>query len=75
MSVCGSNPDGGEIFRTRPDRLWGPVSLLYMGTGLFPGVNRPGLGVTHPLTSTADVKERVELHLYSSSAPSWKLIG
>jgi len=20
---------GGKIFRTRPDRLWGPTSLLY----------------------------------------------
>ena len=29
-TVRGSNPDGwGEIFRTRPDRLWGPPSLLY----------------------------------------------
>jgi len=25
----GLNPDGGEIFRTRPDRPWGPPSLLY----------------------------------------------
>ena len=27
--VCG----GGEIFRTRPDRPWGPPSLYTMGTG------------------------------------------
>jgi hypothetical protein len=25
------NPDGGEIFRTLPDRNWGPPSLLYNG--------------------------------------------
>ena len=25
----GSNPGGGAIFRTRPDRPWGPPSLLY----------------------------------------------
>ena len=24
-------PVGGEIFRTRPDRPWGPPSLLYVG--------------------------------------------
>ena len=24
----GSNPGGEEIFRTRPDRPWGPASLL-----------------------------------------------
>ena len=27
-TVRGSNPGGGEIFRTRPDRPWGPPSLL-----------------------------------------------
>ena len=27
----------GEIFRIRPDRPWGPPSLLYNGYGLFPG--------------------------------------
>jgi hypothetical protein len=28
---------GGEIFRTCPDRPWGPPSLLYNGFGAFPG--------------------------------------
>ena len=28
---------GGEIFRTRPDRPWGPLSLLYNGYRAFPG--------------------------------------
>jgi hypothetical protein len=27
----------GEIFRTRPDRPWGPPSLLYNGYRVFPG--------------------------------------
>jgi hypothetical protein len=35
-TVWGSNPGGGEIFRTRPDRPWGPPSLLYNGYRLFP---------------------------------------
>jgi len=30
-AVRGSNPGGGEIFRTRPDGPWGPPSLLYSG--------------------------------------------
>jgi hypothetical protein len=30
-TVRGSNPGGGEIFRSRPHRLWGPPSLLYNG--------------------------------------------
>jgi hypothetical protein len=40
--VRGSNPVGGEIFRTCPDR-WGPPSLLYNGYRVFPGgKERPG---------------------------------
>ena len=42
---------GGEIFRTCPDRPWGPPSLLYNGYRVFPGVKR-GRGVSltpHPL--------------------------
>ena len=31
----GSNPGGGEIFRTRPDRPWDPPSLLYNGYRVF----------------------------------------
>jgi hypothetical protein len=50
-TVRGSNPGGGEIFRTRPDRPWGPPSHLYNGYRVFPGV-KSGRGVkltTHPL--------------------------
>ena len=33
----------GEIFRTGPDRPWGPLSLLYNGYRIFPrGKERPG---------------------------------
>jgi hypothetical protein len=46
-----------------------------MGTGSFPGVKRPGRGVDHPPSSSASVKERVELYLYSPSGPSWPVIG
>jgi hypothetical protein len=46
-----------------------------MGTGSFPGVKRPGRGVDHPLSSSARVKERVELYLYSRSGPSWRVLG
>ena len=41
-----------------------PTSFT-VGTGSFQGVNRPGLGVDYPLPSNAEVKERVELYLYS----------
>ena len=42
-TVRGSNPGGGEILRTCPDRHWGPASLLYNGYRVFPGGKvRPG---------------------------------
>ena len=48
-TVRGSNPGGGQIFRTRPDRPWGPPSLLYNGYRVtFQGVKRSGRGVNHP---------------------------
>jgi hypothetical protein len=46
-----------------------------MGTGSFPGVKRPGRGVDHPPQSSAEVKERGELYLYSPSGPSWTVLG
>jgi hypothetical protein len=53
-----------------------PPRLLYKWVlGLFPGVERPGRGVDHPLPSNAEVKERAELYSYSPSGPSWSVIG
>jgi len=46
-----------------------------MDAGSFSGVKRPGRGVDHPPPSSADVKERVELYLYSNSGLSWPVIG
>jgi hypothetical protein len=40
-----------------------------------PGVKRQERGVDHPPTSSAEVKERVELYLYSPSGPSWTVLG
>jgi hypothetical protein len=46
-----------------------------MGTGyLSRGIKRPGRGADH-LPSSAGVKERVELYLYSPSGPSWPVLG
>jgi len=36
------NPGGNEIFRTRPDRPWGPPSLLYNGYRVFLGGKAAG---------------------------------
>jgi hypothetical protein len=46
-----------------------------MGTGSFPGVKRPGRGVDNPLPSSTEVKERVELYLYSPFGTSWAVMG
>ena len=73
-TVRGSNAGGGETFCTRPDRPWCPSSLLQNRYRVsLPGVKRPGRGVNHPPPSNAEVKERVELYLYSPSGPSWPL--
>ena len=58
----GSNPGGGEIFRTRPDRLCVP--------GLFPGGKAAGVWRQPPTPSSTEVKEKVELYFYSPSRPS-----
>ena len=36
-TVREMNPGEDEIFRTRPDRPWGPSSLQYNGYRIFPG--------------------------------------
>ena len=46
-----------------------------MGTRSFPGLKRPGRGADHPPTSSAEVKERVGLYIYSTSGPSWPVLG
>jgi hypothetical protein len=46
-----------------------------MGTGSFLGVKKPGHGVDHPLPSSTEVKERVELYLYTPFGPSWPVLG
>jgi len=70
--VRGSNPVGVESFRTRPDRPWGPPSLLYNGYRVFRGVKRPGRGAYQPLPSSATVKERVELYFL---LPLWAFVA
>jgi hypothetical protein len=45
------------------------------GTGSCPGVKRPGRDVEHPTPSSAEVKERVGLNLYSLSGLTWPVVG
>jgi hypothetical protein len=53
--------------------LQGVVPVMSrMGTGSFPGVKRPGLGVDHLPTSSVEVKETVELCIFWVS---WSVLG
>jgi hypothetical protein len=75
-TVRGSNPVGNEIFRTHPDRCWGPPNIRYNGyRNLFPRRKRPGRFVKHLRPSRDEVKERVELYLYSPFRSSWPITG
>jgi hypothetical protein len=54
----------GKIFFTHPDQPWSsPIPL--------------GLGccINHSSPSVANVKERMETYLFSTSIPSWQGIG
>jgi hypothetical protein len=76
-TVRGSNAGGGEIFRTCPDRPWGPPSLLYNGYRDFPGSKEwPGREAYPSPPSSTVGHERVELYspygpygLYRASVP------
>jgi hypothetical protein len=74
-TVQGSNPGGGDF--PHPSRLaLGPTKPpIQWVTGLSQGVKWPGCVVDHPPPSSAKVKERVELYLYSTSGTSWPLLG
>jgi hypothetical protein len=46
-----------------------------VGTLSLPGFKWPGRGIDHPPPFSAEIKERVELYLYTTSEPSWLVIG
>ena len=69
-------PLGGQDF-LHPSRL-APNAHPFshtVGTGSFPGVQWPRHGIDYPPPSGAEVKERVQLYLYSTSGPSWPVTG
>jgi len=68
----GSNPGGGEIFRTRPDRPWGPPSLLYNRYRVsFLGVKRSRRGVDHQPHLAPRLKSEYSIPL----VPLWTFVA
>jgi hypothetical protein len=54
----------------------GPHPAFYtIGTVSFPGAKRPERSVDHPPFPSAEVEERVEVHLYSHSGHLWPVLG
>jgi hypothetical protein len=71
-TVRGSNPSGGKIFRTRPDRPWGPTCLLHNGyRDSLPGVKRPARGVDHP----PHLAPRLKREQSYTSTPHWAFVA
>jgi hypothetical protein len=73
---CRRNPARTKFSAFVQKGPLGPPSLLYNRYLLtFPALKRPECGVNHPATINAEVEERVELHLYFRSGPSWPVLG
>jgi hypothetical protein len=71
--VRGSNSGGSEIFRTRPDPIWGPPSLIYNGYRVSsPGIKRFGRGVDHPPPQAPMLRKE---YSYTSTPPLLGLCG
>jgi len=68
-TVQGPNPCGGKVFCSCPDQSWVHQASYTMGNRSFLQIKQPGHGIYHPPASSAEVKERVELYLYSLSVP------
>jgi hypothetical protein len=90
IDTC-THVDEGDLLRAgrSGDRIsvWARFSAPFQtGTGthtasytvrtvFFKGLKRPGRGVDHPPSSSAEVTQRVELQLCSRSRPSWPVLG
>jgi hypothetical protein len=61
-----THPSRPALGPTKPPIQWVP--------GLS-AVKRPGRGFDHPPPSSAEVKERVEIYLYSPYTPSCPVLG
>ena len=66
----------GARFSTHVQTCRGAYPASYtMGNGSFLGIKGSGRGLDHRPLSCSEVKERVELYLYSASGPSRPVLG
>jgi hypothetical protein len=67
---------GGENFSTRPDRSWGPPSLLYNGYWVILGRKAAGVWRRPPTYPhlPLGLKNPQSYNLYSPSGPSWLVL-
>jgi hypothetical protein len=74
MSLCRRiSLNHSETFPYMSRLAMGPPVLLYDGYQVpFPGLKQLVCGVHHASTCSAEVKERVQLHL---SGPLWSVTG
>jgi hypothetical protein len=75
LTVRGSKLDDVKFSFTVQTGPGAHPASYSMSTGSFLRVKQPERGFDHLFPSSAEVKERVELYLYSSSGPSWPLLG
>jgi hypothetical protein len=76
-TMRGSIPGGGTRFSASVQSGLGahPASYTTGTVYLFPGGTAAGAWRWPTTPSGAEVKERVELFLYSNSGPSWPVLG
>jgi hypothetical protein len=66
LTAQRSNPGRKEFFTHVQTDCGVHIASYTMVTRSFPEVKWPGRGVDHPTTSSANVKDRVELHNYTT---------
>ena len=75
-TVRRSNPGWGRDFPHASRPALEPSQPPVQGVpGPSRGLKRPGHGVDHLPTSSAEIKKRVKLYIYSPYGPSWPVLG
>ena len=72
-TVRGFSSGWGNNFRSHSDWPW-PTQPFVQHRFTLPGVKRPGRGVEHPSSSSAETKERIELYALSVAFMAWSRI-